>query len=926
MRLKRTAATLAIFLMAGSFVFAVPAARKSVKPGKIYHSGWIDFNKNGVKDVYEDPSAPLDARIEDLLGQMTLEEKSCQMATLYGYRRVLQDQLPTPEWKDMIWKDGIGAIDEHLNSFVGWGVPPSTESPYIWPASKHAWALNEVQKFFVEQTRLGIPVDFTNEGIRGVESYKATNFPTQLGLGHTWDRDLIRQIGYITGREGRLMGYTNVYAPILDVGRDQRWGRYEEIYGEDPYLVAELGVQMVQGLQTDYQVAATAKHYAIYSNGKGAREGMARCDPHEAPHEVENIHMYPWKEVIRRGGLLGAMSSYNDYDGEPIQGSRYWLYDRLRGDFGFRGYVVSDSDAVEYLHLKHHTSEDMKESVRQSVEAGLNVRCTFRSPDSYILPIRELVKEGGLSMETVDERVRDILRVKFLVGLFDHPYTSEADMKEADAVVNGAANNEVALRASRESLVLLKNDGILPLDASRLKKVAVLGPNANEDGYAHTHYGPQATESVTVYEGLRKALAGKAEVVYAKGCEHVDSDWPNSEIFGFEPTTEELSGIADAVALAKGADVAVVVVGGNLRTCGENRSRTSLDLPPIQELLLKEVHRAGIPLVVVMVNGRPLSVNWADRNADAILEAWYPGAHGGTAVAEALLGDYNPGGKLTVTFPRSVGQIPFNFPFKPNSQIDGYVGTGPSGKQTRVAGALYDFGYGLSYTTFKYSDIELSRERIMPGDSLTVSFTLTNTGKYKGDEIAQLYIHDLVSSITVYDKMLRGFERVSLEPGQSKRVSFRLGPDDFTMLDRELKPVIEPGLFEIYIGASSVDLRLGATLTIQDPSEPSKVYSSGNRVLSGVLPVTLKAGQEVTFPLKSDVAFKKFDLSWRMDSNCRYLVQLNLGGGQFQTMLEMNTNGGAQKPRFDGEYKASDLRILVVEGSGTINDFDCLAL
>lgn len=924
--------TIRIFLISAAILsvsvplHAATASKKNVKANKIYHKGWIDFNKNGIKDVYEDPRAPLDARIEDLLGQMTLEEKTCQMATLYGYRRVLQDQLPTPEWKNKIWKDGIGAIDEHLNSFVGWGTPPSTESPYIWPASKHGWALNEVQRFFVEETRLGIPTDFTNEGIRGVESYKATNFPTQLGLGHTWDRNLIRQVGYITGREGRLMGYTNVYAPILDVGRDQRWGRYEEIYGEDPYLVAELGIQMVRGLQTDYQVASTAKHYAIYSNGKGAREGMARCDPHETPHEVENIHMYPWKEVIRRGGLLGAMSSYNDYDGEPIQGSKYWLYDRLRGDFGFRGYVVSDSDAVEYLHLKHHTSADMKESVRQSVEAGLNIRCTFRSPDSYILPIRELVNEGALSIETVDERVRDILRVKFMVGLFDHPYTSEADMKEADRVVNGTENNEVALRASLESLVLLKNDGLLPLDVGKLHKVAVLGPNANEDGYAHVHYGPQATESVTVYEGLRKALEGKAEVVYAKGCDHVDSQWPDSEIYGYVPTDEESAGIAEAVRTARDADVAVVVVGGNLRTCGENRSRTSLDLPPVQELLLKEVHKAGIPLVVVMINGRPLSVNWADRNANAILEAWYPGAHGGTAVAQVLLGEYNPGGKLTVTFPRTVGQIPFNFPFKPNSQVDGYVGVGPEGKKTRAAGALYDFGYGLSYTTFEYSDMRLSSSRIMPGDSLTVSCVIKNTGSRKGDEIAQLYIHDLVSSITVYDRMLRGFERITLEPGESRKVEFKLGPEDFTMLDRNLKPVIEPGLFEIYIGASSVDLRLGDMLTMQDPADLLKTFSTGNAALAGVLPITLNAGEEVTFSLKPDVAFKKFDLQWRMDTNCKYKVQLNLGGGQFQTLLEMSATGGSQKPRFSGDYKASDLRILVTEGRGTITDFDCMAL
>ena len=398
----------------------IPNVYKPVR-SEMYKKGWIDFNKNGAKDTYEDPTAPIDARIEDLLSQMTLEEKTCQMVTLYGYKRVLKDDLPTSEWKNQLWKDGIGAIDEHLNGFQQWGLPPS-DNEYVWPASKHAWALNEVQRFFIEETRLGIPTDFTNEGIRGVESYKATNFPTQLGLGHTWNRQLIHQVGLITGREARMLGYTNVYAPILDVGRDQRWGRYEEVYGESPYLVAELGIEMVRGMQHNHQVAATGKHFIAYSNNKGAREGMARVDPQMSPREVEMLHAYPFKRVIREAGLLGVMSSYNDYDGFPIQSSYYWLTTRLRGEMGFRGYVVSDSDAVEYLYTKHGTAKDMKEAVRQSVEAGLNVRCTFRSPDSYVLPLRELVKEGGLSEEVINDRVRDILRVKFLVGLFDTPY------------------------------------------------------------------------------------------------------------------------------------------------------------------------------------------------------------------------------------------------------------------------------------------------------------------------------------------------------------------------------------------------------------------------------------------------------------------------------------------------------------------------
>ena len=791
-------------------------ASTPVNHSKIYHNGWIDLNKNGIKDIYENPKAAIEDRIEDLLAKMTIEEKTCQMVTLYGYGRVLTDALPTDVWKNKIWKDGIGAIDEHLNGFYQWGRPIVKDNPYLWPASAHAAALNEVQKFFIEQTRLGIPVDFTNEGIRGVEAYKATDFPTQLGIGHTWDKELVRRIGYITGREARLLGYTNIYAPILDVGRDQRWGRYEEVYGEDPFLVAELGVNMVQGLQKDYQVAATSKHYLAYSNNKGAREGMSRVDPQTSPHEVENIHIYPWREVISRAGLLGVMASYNDYDGSPIEGSRYWLYERLRNDLGFKGYVVSDSDAVEYLYTKHGVAENMKEAVRQSVEAGLNVRCTFRSPDSYVLPLRELVGEGRVSMEIIDERVRDILRVKFLTGLFDCPYQTSFDA--ADEEVDGVEHNKVALQASLESIVLLKNsDKTLPLDISAIRRIAVVGPNADEVSYSHTHYGPLATESVSVLEGLKKALEGKVEVLYSKGCEIVDKNWPQSEILPDEPDNEVLAGIEEAVKIVESSDVAIAVVGGGTRTCGENKSRTSLDLPGYQNLLLKAVKKTGKMVIVVLINGRPLSINWAAKNADAIIEAWYPGTHGGTAIAKVLLGEYNPGGKLTVTFPKTVGQIPFNFPFKPASQVDGDSGLGVGGYQSRINGALYDFGFGLSYTEFKYSNLKLSSEAILPDETISVSFDVTNSGDIKGDEIVQLYIRDCVSSITTYEKNLRGFERITLAPGETKNVTMQITPKDLSLLDKDMKRVVEPGEFNIMIGASSTDIRLEEKLVVKDP-------------------------------------------------------------------------------------------------------------
>ncbi|TGX97614.1 glycoside hydrolase family 3 N-terminal domain-containing protein [Bacteroides muris (ex Afrizal et al. 2022)] len=922
-----------LLLSSGTLVSAqkrpeTPATYKPTK-SEMYHKGWIDFNKNGVKDVYEDPAAPLDARIENLLQQMTLDEKTCQMVTLYGYKRVLKDDLPTPEWKQMLWKDGIGAIDEHLNGFQQWGLPPS-DNENVWPASRHAWALNEVQRFFVEDTRLGIPVDFTNEGIRGVESYRATNFPTQLGLGHTWNRELIRQVGLITGREARMLGYTNVYAPILDVGRDQRWGRYEEVYGESPYLVAELGIAMVRGLQHNHQVAATGKHFAAYSNNKGAREGMARVDPQMSPREVENIHIYPFRRVIREAGLLGVMSSYNDYDGIPIQGSYYWLTTRLRGEMGFRGYVVSDSDAVEYLYTKHGTAKDMKEAVRQSVEAGLNVRCTFRSPDSFVLPLRELVKEGGLSEEVIDDRVRDILRVKFLVGLFDAPY--QTDLAGADREVEKEENETIALQASRESVVLLKNaGGLLPLDINSIRKIAVCGPNANEEGYALTHYGPLAVDVTTVLEGIQEKTKGKAEVLYAKGCDLVDAHWPESEIIDYPLTEEEQREIDKAVENARQADVAVVVLGGGQRTCGENKSRSSLDLPGRQLQLLQAIQATGKPVVLILINGRPLSVNWADRFVPAILEAWYPGSKGGTALADILFGDYNPGGKLTVTFPKTVGQIPFNFPCKPSSQIDGGKNPGPDGNMSRINGALYPFGYGLSYTTFKYSDLDISPKVITPNESATVRLKVTNTGKRAGDEVVQLYIRDVVSSIITYEKNLAGFERVHLEPGETKELSFTIDRKHLELPDADMKWIVEPGDFVLMAGASSEDIRLNGTLTVEDyqtrakaveAQKPAKrVSASTNQkdaenVLDGKINTVWQGnkGDYITFALKNGVKADKVAIAFTRDNNlpATFEIQLSGGGGQFLTVYSgtVGEYGKLISYPFKGTT-ASDLRIVL---------------
>jgi len=786
----RTISFLLIILLAG-FSVSLPAQEKTRK--NIYHDGWIDLNKNGRMDVYENPRAPVDRRVEDLLSQMNLAEKTCQTATLYGYKRVLQDELPTPDWKNQIWKDGIANIDEHLN---GWAA--GSKSIYATDIKKHVWAMNETQRFFIEETRLGIPVDFTNEGLRGVAFPIATSFPSELGMAHTWDPLLVRELGRITAREARALGYTNVYAPTLDVSRDQRWGRIEDTYGEDSYLASRLGVEMVRGLQENFTVASTGKHFAVYSVGKGAREGEARTDPQISPREVENLLLPPFKAAIKEGGMLGVMSSYNDYDGIPVTGSKYWLTDRLRNDFGFKGYVVSDSAAVEYLYNKHAVAADMKDAVRQSIEAGLNVKTNFTRPEDFILPLRELVKEGKVAMRTLDSRVRDVLRVKFILGVFDRPYVTDAETTER--IVNSAGHQQVALRAARESMVLLKNEkNVLPL-SKHIRSIAVIGPNADDDSTARYRYGPSAVKGVTVLEGIRNKLGARVQVNYAKGCEITDAHWPETEVRPETLTKEEISEISKAVEAAQKSDVAVVVLGDSMKTVGESASRTSLDLPGRQLELVRAVYATGKPVIVVLINGRPMSINWVSKYVPGIVEAWFPGAQGGTAIADVLFGDYNPGGKLTVTFPKTVGQIPFNFPTKPKAQWEG--------EKTRVNGALYYFGHGLSYTTFEYNNLKITPLTQNPRGNVTVSFEVKNTGSIEGDEVVQLYIRDLLSSVTTYEKSLRGFERVHLRPGEARTVNFVLQSDDLALWDRNMRFVVEPGKFRVLVGSGSEDIRL----------------------------------------------------------------------------------------------------------------------
>lgn len=761
----------------------------------IYKEGWIDFNKNGKKDVYEDPDAPIEKRIDDLLSQMTIEEKTCQMATLYGSGRVLTDSLPTSQWHNKIWKDGIANIDEQAN---GLGKFRSTLS---FPWTNSIDNRQKIQQWFVEETRLGIPVDFTNEGIRGLCHDRATMFPAQCGQGSTWNKKLIAEIAEVTAQEAIALGYTNIYSPILDIARDPRWGRVVETYGEDAFHAGELGLQMIKGLQ-QYELVSTPKHFAVYSIPVGGRDEGTRTDPHVAPREMRTLYLEPFRKAFLEGGALGVMSSYNDYDGIPITGSYQFLTEILRNEYGFKGYVVSDSEAVEFLMTKHRVANDSEDMVAQSVNAGLNVRTNFTPPEDFILPLRKAINQGLIAMSTIDSRVKDILRVKFLLGLFDKPY--KGNKATVNQIVHSKQHQEIALKAALQSFILLKNENnLLPL-SKELKKIAVIGPNADEVRNLICRYGPANAPIQTIYKGIKEYLPD-ADIQYAKGCEIIDKYFPESELYRIDLDEEEQKQIDEAVDLAKQSEVAILVLGGNEKTVREGFSRTSLDLIGRQQELLEAVYATGTPVVLLLIDGRAATINWANKYIPAILHGWFPGEFMGPAAAQVLFGDYTPGGKLSVTFPKSVGQIPYAFPFKPGADSEGIL---------RVNGPLYPFGYGLSYTTFEIADLQVSKKEISSNEGITITVNVKNTGTCQGDEVVQLYIRDDVSSATTYDKVLRGFERVSLFPQEEKTISFLVKPEHLGLWNKNNVFVIEPGTFTIMVGNSSENIILQEKISV----------------------------------------------------------------------------------------------------------------
>lgn len=759
----------------------------------IYHKGWIDLNKNGKMDPYENPKLSVKKRINDLIKRMNLNEKTAQLVTLYGYGAVLNDQQPTRAWKDTTWRDGVANIDEQLNGRK-W-------SKLFWPPSRHAKAINNIQRFFIEQTRLGIPVDFTNEGIRGLKAYKATSFPVEIGQGSTWDPDLINRIGKVEGEEARALGYTNIYTPEMDIARDPRWGRVPSTYGEDPFLLSKLGVAMVKGVQSEH-VVSTLKHFAVYSAPKGGRDGADRTDPHVTPRELYTLYLPPFKSAVK-AGALGVMSSYNDYDGIPVTGSYHFLTQILRQKFGFKGYVVTDSGALQFIYTKHHVQKDFQGAIKQALEAGVNVRTNFQKPIVYLKPLREAVKEGKIPMSVINKRVKEVLRVKFWLGLFDHPYVN---VTQSNGNVRKPSSLALSLKAAEESLVLLKNSNhVLPLNKNNIHSILVTGPDATMKQSLIHGYGPFGMKVSSILDGIKEEAAKGTKITYVKGPDVRDKDFPESDIMATPLSQKEKSQILKAVEAAKHSDVAVVVVGENNKTVGEGRSRVSLKLPGHQLALVKAVYKTGTPTVVVLMNGQPLSIDWINAHVPSILEAWFPGSHAGIAIAKALFGSYDPGGKLPITFPKTVGQIPLNFPYFPASES--YLPDDPKAR-ARVTGPLYPFGYGLSYTHFKFSNLKITPLSQRTGGNIKVSLDVKNTGKRKGDEVVQLYLHEKTTPVITPVRVLRGFKRIHLNPGQSEKVRFVLTPHDLQILNKQREWEVYPGYFKVMIGSSSVDIRL----------------------------------------------------------------------------------------------------------------------
>lgn len=720
-------------------------------------------------------SSSIEERVNALLSRMTWEEKIAQLGS----------QLPFTDW-DEASRLGLEGRINHIKSLpVEQAARQGQLSVYLreLPPRTAAQLANKIYKAALEENRLGIPPIIHDEGLHGLVANDATSFPQSIAMASSWQPELLEEVAQAIGREARARGIRQLLSPTINIARDPRCGRTEETYGEDPFLTASMAVAFVRGVQSQ-GVVTTPKHFAANFVGDGGRDSHAI---HFSERLLREIYLPAFEAAVRQGGALSIMAAYNSLDGLPCSCNRWLLTDLLRGEWGFEGFVVSDYGSVVHILEKHHVAADKTEVAKRAVEAGLDVE--LPTTDCFGEPLLKGIQDGTVSKEAVDEAVRRVLRVKIRLGLLDNPFVDE---EEAERVSHCPEHQELALRMARKAIVLLKNDGqTLPIPED-VRSLAVIGPLADEPvlgGYSWDGY-PKG-RVITPLQGILSHLGGKLQVHYAQGC---------------TVTGEIAGGIASALRLASQCQMAVLVVGNNHQTEGEQRDRADLDLPGVQPELIKAVAGLGIPVAVVLINGSAVTMSdWVDR-VGAIVEAWYPGEKGGLAIAEVLAGDVNPGGKLPITFPRTTGQLPLYYNYKPSGRIYDYVDL--TGKP------LFPFGHGLSYTTFAYRNLSISVEGTGDDRLIKIGLEVENTGKRAGDEVVQLYVHDKVASVARPVKELKAFRRITLNPGEVQSVAFSLPVQRFGLLDEMLQLVVEPGEFEILIGSSSEDIRLIGQLVL----------------------------------------------------------------------------------------------------------------
>lgn len=743
---------------------------------------------------YQDASLPADTRAADLLSRMSIEEKMAQMMGVWNEKA---DKLVDEHGSFSAEKARQAFGDGHGLGQVG---RPSDAGAGLGAADQ-ARLCNAIQRYFVENTRLGIPVIFHEECLHGQAGPEGTSFPQPIGLAATFDPDLVEALYGMTAHEARARGAQQALTPVVDVARDPRWGRVEETFGEDPFLVATLGAAAVRGFQGDgsltdgRHVIATLKHFAAH----GQPEGGMNCAPvNVSERELRDVFLEPFRHAIQAAGAVSVMASYNEIDGVPSHASTWLLRDVLRGEWGFEGFVVSDYYAIWELNHRpdthgHAVAASKAEAAALAVRAGVNIE--LPEPDCY-LELGNLIGDGRLAESDLDSLVAPLLYWKFRMGLFENPYV---DPDEAHQVVRRPEHRELALRAARETITLLQNRGdLLPLDPASVRRVAVIGPNAAEAKLGG--YSGDPLHRVSILDGIRERLGDSVEVEYALGCAITEGgSWNEDDVTPGDPTLN-LKRIAEAIEVARRADVVILAIGGNEQTSREawalnhQGDRTDLGLFGDQDALIEALAGTGKPVVGLLVNGRPLDLRVACNHVPALLECWYLGQEGGTAVAETLFGDINPSGKLPISFPRSAGHLPVYYNHKPSARR-GYLLDSPD--------PLYAFGFGLSYTTFDISDVRLDTDQIGVDGATSVTARVTNTGKRPGTEVVQMYVRDLVSSVTRPVRELKGFQRVSLEPGESRVVTLPITPDSLAFTGIDKTRVVEPGEFDILVGSSS---------------------------------------------------------------------------------------------------------------------------